>query len=73
VDVLLEIHNTRSIIRSSEQQARQQPSQQKQQQTSGINTHRDSNQISGQSVQTGNINMNATGHMFLALTMVEQI
>jgi hypothetical protein len=46
-DVLLEIHNNRSIIRYSDQQLWQQPSEQKQQESSGKYMHLDTNQILG--------------------------
>jgi hypothetical protein len=37
------------------------------------NTHQDTNQTSGQSVQATNVNINATDDMFLAFSMVQQI
>jgi hypothetical protein len=43
-----------AALRSSDQQ---QPSKQKQQQSSGKHTHQHTNQTSGQSVQTKNVNM----------------
>jgi hypothetical protein len=58
---------------NSDQQHWPQPSQQRQQQTSGINTHQDTNQISGQSVHTVNVNINAMDDVFLAFTTVQQI
>jgi hypothetical protein len=64
---VLEIHNTATVLHSSDQQHRQEPSQQKQQQSLGKNTHRDTNQISDQSMKAKNVNNNATGNVFLCL------
>jgi hypothetical protein len=47
-----------------DQQHPQPPSQQKQQQSSGKNTHQDTNQASGQSVQAKNVNtQQCNGHV----------
>jgi hypothetical protein len=62
-----------AAIRSYNQQHWQQPTQQKHKQSSGRNTHQDTNQISGQSVQANNINISATDNVFLAFTVVQQI
>jgi hypothetical protein len=61
-----------AALRSSDQQHRQQPSQQKPATVFRKNTHRDTNEIPGQSVQAKNVNINATD-MFLAVTAVQQI
>jgi hypothetical protein len=61
------------VLCNSDQQHPQQPSQQKQQQSSGKNMHQDTSQISGQSVQAKNVNVNATDDVFLAFTMEQQI
>jgi hypothetical protein len=44
----------------------------KQQQSSERNTHRDTSQISGQSVKAEKVNINATDDAFLAFTVVQQ-
>jgi hypothetical protein len=52
--------SSRSTQHLIDQQRRQQPLQQKQQQSSGKNTQQDTNQISGQSTQAKNVNINET-------------
>jgi delta 1-pyrroline-5-carboxylate dehydrogenase len=50
----------------------QQPSQKMATDFKKKNTHQDTNQISGQSVQAKNVNINATDLVFLAFTTVQQ-
>jgi hypothetical protein len=74
---LLKMHNTRSIIHCCSSKLRSAASASinttKQQQSSGKNTHQDTNQISGQSVKAKIVNSNARKDMFLAFTTVQQI
>jgi exopolysaccharide biosynthesis protein len=63
-----------SALRSSEQQHPQQPSQKNGNSLQDKNTHQDTNhQISGQSVQAENVNINATDGVLLAFAMVQQV
>jgi hypothetical protein len=74
-NILLEIHNTQSIIHCCSSQLRSEASAATITTTATVftkNTHQDTSQTSGQSVHSKNVNSNAMD-MFLAFTMVQQI